>query len=162
MEWIQTAEEFKAAIQSYLKTHKMSVGQLAKKISRPRTSIEHWYYHGVKREGDRRKIQKQYPWLFNSSSGEVPSEIPPSPHVPQENAELKFTLAIKTERAHEMILYLTALLEWFLFKATAEERNQFRDALGKNWEHFLGLTRAMTNEKAFEIAKQEGELKWNS
>lgn len=160
MDSIRNAEEFRAAIQSYLKTHEMSMGQLAKKISRPRTTVEWWCYHGGKREGYRQKIQERYPWLFNSS-GETALEIPPSPQVPQENAELKLFLAIKTERAHEMVLYLTTLLEWFLFKATTEERNRFRDALGNDWEHFLGLTRAMTNEKAFEIAKQEGELKWN-
>lgn len=83
---------------------------------------------------------------LETESRETPSEIPPSPHVSQENAELKFISAIKTEQAQETILYLTAVLEWFLLKATAEERNQFRDTLGKNWERFLELTRAMQRE----------------
>ncbi|MEK7536846.1 MAG: hypothetical protein AAB584_00150 [Patescibacteria group bacterium] len=154
---LQTAEEFRAAIQRYLKAHEMTVGGLAKKIQRPRTTVEWWYYHGITKGKDRRKIQEQYPWLFDSTK-ETPLEIPLSS---LENIQLRLASFVKTEQAREAILYLTATLEWFLFKAMAEERNRFRDALGKDWEHFLGLTRAMTNEKALEIAQQEGELKWN-
>lgn len=156
MEQIQTAEEFKAAIQRYLKAQEMTVGELAKKIQRPKKTVEWWYYHGTT-EKNRRKIQEQYPWLFDLAK-ETPPEVPPPP---LENIQLRLASFVKTEQAREAVLYLTATLEWFLFKATAKERDQFRDELGKDWVDFLGLTRAMTNEKAFEIAREQGELKWN-
>lgn len=158
MQTISTAE-FQGAITKYLKSEDFSIAKLARKIGKDRTTIGDWIRTGIKRDKVRHKIVKQYPWLFNSSGN---SSAVASVQVSEPDAARQSLLVLlKTEQACLALLQLQSILTWFLFRASPDDRNQFRDMLGDEWKSFLKLTLAMTNEKAFELAQREGELKWN-
>ncbi|MDP4001817.1 MAG: hypothetical protein Q8P69_02105 [bacterium] len=151
-----TFEEFRVALQSHLERENINASDLARRIGRPINTVGDWVRHGVKRERDRQRIIETYPHIFRiEATGK--STIPEQPI---QSPDLGFSSILKTEMARMVIQNLSALLDWFLFEASKEERNHFRDQLGDDWKHLLELSRAMTSETAFDVTKQEGRLAW--
>lgn len=153
-----TADQFKAAIEKHMRDKNLTLAALARKLGKGESTVGEWRQTGIKRDSTRQQLVAQYPWLFNPDSSD--SEPVPARVSEADAARQNLLVLMKTEQARPALLNLTAILTWFLFKASADERNQFRDMLGDDWPHFLELTRAMTNETAFEITKQEGRLEW--
>ena len=145
--------QFQEAIKNYLKSNSLNIASLARKASLSESTVGDWVRKGVKSEARRKQIVAEYPWLFDSGVKEERTPL-------RQLADKSLLVLIKTEQAHSSVLSLTATLVWFLFKASAEDRDYFRDWLGDDWKNFLELTRAMTGETAFEVTKQEGRLQW--
>lgn len=159
---ILTSEQFREALKRYLQDENLSVNALARNLGKPRSTVKQWVQSGVSRDKDRLRIISEHPQIFgDEAAGEAtlkaPAPVRKSAQVADTHALLVF---IKTEQARSLLLNLRTTLVWFLFKASAVERNAFRDELGDEWSNFLELTRAMTNETAFEITKNEGRLDW--
>lgn len=157
-----TSEQFQEVLRQYLQGENLSVNALARRIGKPRSTVKQWVQSGVSRDKDRLRIISEHPQIFNGEAvGEVtlkaPVPVRKSVQVADTHSLLVF---MRTEQARSLLLNLRVTLVWFLFKASAEERNTFRDELGDEWSNFLELTRAMTNETAFEITKSEGRLDW--
>ena len=161
-----TRSDFQAALRRYLEVNKMNITALARRLGRGESTVGDWVRLGIQRDEHRQKVIEQYPQIFNSSpNSNVRSNrevsIPPAqPAVVLDMVDRRLLVLIKTEQVQPAILHISLVLKWFLFKASAEERNRFRDDLGSDWQNFLELTRAMTNETAFEVTKQEGRLEW--
>ena len=138
------------ALRSYRDSNSLTTAELARRIGKPDSTVGDWIKHGIKRDDVREEIVQQYPQILGSGSTAA------------EN--LGSTLStgnsfdFKIETARLSVGYLSGLLEWFLYTATREERNRFRDELGNQWKHFLELTRGMTSEAAFDVAKSERRL----
>ncbi len=153
---IPTLFEFREALLRYLQRENINASDLARLIGKPVNTVGDWVRHGVKRERDRQRIVEAYPQVFGvvaTGKSNIPSQLAQPP-------DLGFSSILKTEMARMVIQNLSALLDWFLFEASKEERNHFRDQLGDDWKHLLELTRAMTNEKAFDVTREEGRLAW--
>lgn len=151
-----TTEEFRIALHNYLGRENINASDLARLIGKPVNTVGDWVRRGVKRERDRQRIVEAYPQVFGvvaTGKSIMPSQLTQPP-------DLGFSSILKTEMARMVIQNLSALLDWFLFEASADERNHFRDQLGDDWKHLLELSRAMTNETAFDVIKQEGRLAW--
>lgn len=160
---ITSNEDFKAAIKSYIVARGFhGAGELAKELGIPSGTIEDWGYRGLKSEGGRRRIVERHPQLFTANGSLPPTKasVSPNPIPPREDShpDRKIVVIVKAEVVRGDVAALTKRLEWFLYQASPEERNQFRDVLGEDWKHFLELCRAMTGETAFEIAKKEGRI----
>lgn len=164
---IQTTEQFVEAVNQYAQKTGVSRNKLAGQIGKPRQTVDDWFKKGIKRKPARDRIIAEYPEIFD---GYEPLDQPPvaststaTVEIPHEHTHTftdhEVLALVKTERAHHDISSLTETLQWFLFQATSADRNKFRDSLGETWKYFLELTRAMTGEKAYEIAKQEGRIK---
>jgi len=92
------------------------------------------------------------------SKGVVNLPLPPQSDSPKREIN-PTTLVIKKEMAVDYICATIRLLNWFLFEANAEERNQLRSEVGdEKWEWFMNLTRAMASETAFAIIVSEGHF----
>lgn len=164
---IQTTEQFAEAVRQYAQKVGLTRSKLADQIGKPRQTVDDWFKKGVKRKSARDRIIAEHPEIFDGfqsldktpadSTSAATAEIPHE-HTHTFTDQEVFAL-VKTERAHHDISSLTETLQWFLFQATPNDRNKFRDSLGETWKYFLELTRAMTGEKAYEIAKQEGRIK---
>jgi hypothetical protein len=153
-----TSAGFQEAIKEYLKRNDSTIATLAQRIGKSDRTVGDWIRLGIKRDDYRQKIVDEYPWLFNQNeSGQIAVPVRVSE---ADTARQNLLVLLKTEHARPALGNLTAILVWFLFKASAEDRNQFRDMLGDDWKQFLELTRAMTNETAFEVTKNEGRLEW--
>lgn len=156
-----TDTEFQAAVKGYLRNEHFSIAELSRKVGKGKSTVGDWIRTGIKRDEVRQKIVDQYPWLFNSNESESGLEAVSVPVTGADIARQSLLVLLKTEQARSVILQLRSILAWFLFQASSDDRNQFRDMLGDEWKQFLKLTIAMTNEKAFDLAQKEGELKWN-
>ncbi len=154
-----TRSDFQDALKAYLKDNDITITALARKVGKDPTSVGDWIRHGIRRDDIRHKIADDHPWLFNREGKLSQKEVIDKPEKRTDPNQSLLSL-IKSEQARSGILVLKAILMWFLFEASAEERNQFRDSIGEDWKNFLELTRAMTGETAFEVAKQEGRLEW--
>lgn len=156
-----TEAGFQDAIKAYLKRNDLTIAALALKINKSDRTVGDWIRLGIKRDHVRQRIVDEYPWLFErSDDGAQATSVTQTHKSVADDSRKRMLVLFKTELAHPSILYLSSVLAWFLFDATAEERNEFRDTLGDDWKQFLELTRAMTNETAFEVAKSEGRLEW--
>ena len=154
---VLSQEEFKQGIKNYLTEKNLTVAELSVKVNRGRSTVNDWIHTGVKSEEMREKIVSENAWLFSEGKGEKSL----TPSIKSTSVlEPSFLLVLKSELARPLISNLTGTLIWFLFDATAKERDYFRDTLGEDWKNFLELTRAMTGETAFEVTKQEGRLDW--
>jgi hypothetical protein len=162
-----TNEKFKSAIADYLVYHpETNKSKLARDMGQKRENLRNWLKVGIVTEKRREEVVQTYPWLFSSNGsqsndlpngGEVEEQsLPPAAAKPNPARELQ--IVVKTQFAWRDIACLSEILIWFLFNATREEREQFREDLGDAWKEFLNLTRAMTGETAFRIAKEEGRL----
>ena len=163
-----TNEQFMADLKRYLTKNEMTQKELAAKVQRAQPTVAGWKQVGLVDDATRRKVVDAYPWLFSSngsssddsSKGEVEEQSSPAAAA-KANVARGLQASVKTEFARQYVACLGEILAWFLFSATREEREQFRENLGDAWKDFLELTRGMTGETAFEIAKQEGRLeKW--
>lgn len=152
-----TNEEFRAAINSYREREHLSILGLAQKLKKNDSTVGDWVHKGIKRDSYRQRVIEQYPEIFDQHKQEVAVQAVVDLDPTRRHDLL---VLLKTEQALPAVLNLTAILIWFLFKASVEQRNYFRDTLGDDWKHFLELTRAMTGETAFEVTKQEGRLEW--
>jgi hypothetical protein len=141
---------FMEAVRSHCSSKGISIADLARSINIPRGTVSGWANKGIQNDKAREKIVEKYPQIFGggkpaaASLGSVLSGAG--------------SLDFKIEAARASVGYLSGLLEWFLYIATREERNRFRDELGNQWKHFLELTRGMTSEAAFDVAKSERRL----
>ena len=154
-----TREGFQESLKDYLKENDISISDLARRIGKSDRTVGDWIRLGIKLDSRRQEIITEYPWLFTKEISATES-----PMLPMEKSvssfDHKVLVLIKTEQAMSTVLYLMANLQWFLFEASAEDRNSFRDSMGDDWKNFLELTRAMTGEMAFEVTRQEGRLDW--
>jgi hypothetical protein len=141
---------FMEAVRSHCKDKGISIANLARSINKPRGTVSGWANKGVTDEKIRKKIVEQYPQIFGGGSS--PTAILGSDFSGRDGLDFKI------EAARVAVGYLSGLLDWFLYSATREERNRFRDELSNQWKHFLELTRGMTSEAAFDVAKSEGRL----
>ena len=148
--------QFQEAIKRYLIENHINGTQLADKVGKPVSTVGDWIRNGIKRERDRKRIIEEFPWLFDSIV--QPLVIPDK--VPSNHSHQQLLVMIKIEQASPALHHLKAILEWFLFHASAQDRDHFRKSFGDDWKNFLELTRAMTGETAFEVTKQEGRLEW--
>lgn len=141
---------FMEAVRSHCKDKGISIADLARSINIPRGTVSGWANKGIQNAKSREKIVERYPQIF--SGGQTTTASPGVTRSTVSNFDFKI------EAARLSVGYLSGLLEWFLYTATREERNRFRDELGNQWQHFLELTRGMTSEAAFDIAKNERRL----
>lgn len=153
---LMSLDDFKAAIQNYCHAHNITFKQLGERIGEPRRTVSRWANEGIKTNNVRQRVVEKYPFLFSAEA--QAGIVPPAPTAAPANREILLT--VKVEQARPAVLCLSSVLTWFLFSASAEERNRFRDELGDDWQHILELTRAMTGEKAFEVTIREGRLSW--
>ena len=65
---------------------------------------------------------------------------------------------IKIMLARMSVINLTFVFEWLVLKASAKERDKFRQELGSDWEWFMNLSRSLVNEKSREVMQSEGRL----
>ncbi len=147
-------DSFSKALRRFREARGFSYKTLSREIKVPRQTLYRWEKEGIAQDSFRQGIIMRFPQVFTPDEGVVESIIKAAHDYRRE------LLEIKIDKAKKGLLDITAVLAWFLFRATPEDRNHFRDALGEDWEHLLALTRAMTNEKAFEIARDEGGLNW--
>lgn len=152
-------EEFKAAIAGYLKEKNLQVTALAAEIGKPRSTVDGWLHKGIAKNGVRQRTAEAYPQIFRAQPGQT-AEPPAQKKVVRSRHLQELLSLMKIEQTRSHLLNLRTLLVWFLFEASADDRNQFRDMLGDEWKNFLELTRAMTNEMAFDISRSEGRLEW--
>lgn len=141
---------FMEAVRSHCRDKGITIAGLAKSIGIPRGTVSGWANKGVRDDKVRDKLVEQYPQIFGGGKSVVGNL----------GAVLSGVGGIdfKIEAARFSVGYLSGLLDWFLYTATREERNRFRDELGNQWKHFLELTRGMTSEAAFDVAKSERRL----
>jgi len=141
---------FMEAVRSHCNAKGISIADLARSINTPRGTVSGWANKGIQNDKAREKIVEKYPQIFGGGQTATAS---PSMALPSaSNSDFKI------ETARLAVGYLSGLLEWYLYTATREERNRFRDELGNQWKHFLELTRGMTSEAAFDVAKSERRL----
>ncbi|MDP7560930.1 MAG: hypothetical protein QF745_10370 [Planctomycetota bacterium] len=147
---ILSNEKFMSAIRRFMADNNLKgPDALAEKSGIPRGTASHWLYYGIKKESRRAKVVQQYPQIFNPDGVSSPS---------MEGGEI--LILVKTELARLLITDVNTLLEWFLTKASADDRNRFRDELEESWGVFLELSRAMTSETAYEKAREENRTPW--
>jgi len=162
---VMTSEEFSKAIRDYAKRNDLSIVALAKLIGIPRETVQFWAARGVKREKTRKKIMDNYPMIFSeggdcilTSGSEVVSLSATMPvsnqHRPSVNRKDDVQVLMRIELGRHGIVALSDTLQWFI-AASPTEREKFRESLGGLWKNFLELTRAMTGERALEIALEE-------
>jgi hypothetical protein len=158
----QSAKEFADAIKRYCNIHKIPTKELAGLTKRATRTVEDWKYTGVKNPKKQDEIMQEFPWLF----AEQPPEIlasddtpirPLTPAKPASKRSSEIQVLMKIELGRHGIVVLSDILQWFI-DASPEERNHFREELGPLWKKFLELTRAMTGERALELALQEGRV----
>jgi hypothetical protein len=152
-------EQFIALIRKHKADSGRSITAYAELIGRPLGTVKTWIHKGVIKDTYRQKIVDEFPEIFSEEAiNDMPSNLVPVPKKSEKVGNM--LVLVKTELARIQIQNLTSLLGWFLFEASAEDRNSFRDALEDDWTQFLELTRAMTGETAFEVTKNEGRLDW--
>jgi hypothetical protein len=163
-------EQFRDTVKQYLEVNGISQFGLAKRIGVSPQTISNWIQRGCVTDDGRARIVGKYPFLFAiQGQGEQLDDLPlsvsratlcPLERIAKDSIRPVQTF-VKTEFARQHVASLSEILVWFLFKATSEERQQFRDELGEEWRNFLSLTRAMTGELAFKVIEEEGALqKW--
>lgn len=154
-----TNELFIALIRKHKADSGRSISAYAELIGRPLGTVKTWIHKGVIKDTYRQKVVEEFPEIFSGDTIiSLPSEVVPVPKKSEKVGNM--LVLVKTELARIQIQSLTSILGWFLFEASAEDRNSFRDAMGDDWTQFLELTRAMTGETAFEVTKNEGRLDW--
>jgi|SRR3989344_916196 len=158
---INSAEDFMSAVKGYIEKEGITTAELARKLNKPGQTVGDWIRKGVRRECTRVRLMAEHPELFQGYTAPKQSEEVVRPPLIKNNGpdHRSMFVLVKIEHARSQTIVFQDLLHWFLFEASAEERNQFRDSLGENWKQFLELTRAMTGERAFEIAKEERRIK---
>lgn len=155
-----TAKEFAAAIKSYCKANSLTLTTLATQIGRPVGTVEDWMYRGLKSPEAQERVMRDFPWLFSA----IPASVSAKQAEPlvggcsYSNHPIECQLLMKLELARQGVVLLSDILQWFV-NASPKERERFRDELGQVWKKFLELTRAMTGERALELALQEGRVK---
>lgn len=152
-----TNDQFKNALRSYLEREKISALELSRRVKKGDSTIGDWLKRGIIRDAIRQQVVDKYPWLFG---GVAVIEVLKGTTLVSNDPLHGILISVKTKHVGLWIESLGDILKWFLFSATAEERNAFRDSLGDDWTNFLELTRALTNEQAFQITLQEGRLDW--
>ncbi len=141
---------FITAVKAYRETKNLTIAAMARELGKGESTIGDWIKKGIGRDDLREKVVAQYPQVFGSDQPAV-ANLGSTPSTGS-------SFDLKIEAARLSVGYLSGLLEWFLYTATREERNRFRDELGNQWKHFLELTRGMTSEAAFDVAKSERRL----
>ncbi len=147
-------EEFKAHCLKFLSDNEVTISEGARKIGIPRSTLKGWLRSGIMKDDLRQKIAAGYPQVFGGTEVSEESTTENNPvllWVPR-----KVTLSTKIEMLRLTVGNMSQLLRWFLLEATPEERNRLRDELGEDWKQMLNYTRAMTNETAFGIVREEG------
>lgn len=160
---ILSNEEFISILRKKMEDSGLNQSEFARRLGEKRESVLQWRRDGIKRDKVRQRVISAHPELFSSDGIHADTELVPVeiPKRKKADAIQQMRTAVKTEFARHHVASLENILVWFLFQATSEERNQFRDDLGDAWKEFLSLTRAMTGETALEITKGEGGLqKW--
>jgi hypothetical protein len=143
-------EDFQQKLREYIAENRLGgpVG-LARHLQRPQSTVGDWLYKGVLDDGRRARVIRELPQIFNHHEDSFVATGTLSGSV---------LARLKVELVQERVSILSGYLEWFLFQASELEREQLRNTLGEKWNHFLELTRAMTSERAFEMAQEEGRL----
>jgi hypothetical protein len=155
---IHKADDFVAALRSFMERQGMNISQMAAHMKKGRGAIEHYLYTPPIRPEFRRKVVEQYPEVFTPQTEDT---TPATAGATSDRPTLKMrdlSVLMKVEQSRSLVAGLTAQLTWFLYEASETERNLFRDELGGTWEHFQQLVRAMHGETAFKVAKSEGRL----
>ncbi|MFA7216693.1 MAG: hypothetical protein WC095_01775 [Candidatus Paceibacterota bacterium] len=162
---IKTAQEFAEAIRRYASSNGLTIAGLARSIGKPRETVQFWANGKLKNEESRQKIMNDYPMIFSednnftstSDTEGIPfSVIMPvsNQHKPAVNRKDDVQVLMRIELGRHGIVALSDTLQWFI-AASPTERDKFRESLGGLWRNFLDLTRAMTGERALEIALEE-------
>lgn len=150
-----TNEQFMAAFRSFIKSEGIGIQELANRLNKPLGTVNRWVYLGIKKESWRKKIVDRYPHIFQTS--------PVTNVLDKSNDKMtdvlrEVVVLIKIEQALMLIVGLSDVLNWFLFEATQDERNRFRDSI-PNWSRIRNMVTAMTNEHTLEVIKNEGGLR---
>lgn len=145
------------ALRQYRKEKKLSTLELAQDLSVPKKTLEEWLYQSATPTGRYREmLEVKFPGIFEEE-GAIPFPVAPHPPAPRATVS-EVEAQVKMHLAEHHVRSLAELFQWFLFEATAEERNKFRSHVGRGWEEFTHLAHAMIGEKAFEVIKSEGKL----
>ena len=137
-------------LQEYRKGKRLTVVQMANELGVPKWSLEKWMYYGViPRQRYRGILEQKFPGIFADEQQQL-ADVEKAKSVVN-SAEVSVNISL----ARVYIAALGRTFLWFLFEASAEERNQFREKLGEEWNRFFDLCRAMLGEKAFEVVKRE-------
>jgi hypothetical protein len=167
-----TNDQFIEGLRSRFAASGMTQRQFAALLGLPRRTFRVRLQKGIQQDSARQAFADLHPEVFNGAdlpavdqTAEFQAEPSKSAALekpgPAPNAGRKLQALVKLELGRQNVANLSEILVWFLFKATAEERELFREELGDAWKDFLNLTRAMTGPTAFGIAKEEGRLeKW--
>lgn len=164
---IQNSADFSQSIRNYLSKSGLSRKELADKTGCSKHMIMDWLRYGLKTAQKRDEIIKKYPWIFLDNLSSDPTvraeeltlaTLPVSPPKVLTNPVNEVQVLMKIELGRHGIVVLSDILQWFI-DASADERNRFREELGGIWKNFLELTRAMTGERALELALQERRVK---
>ena len=144
-------------LHAYMAKKNIGPWQLAKDLNIPPTTVHTWFKHNIRKPRVRvhvKKLGERFPGIFDTIEAPTvkPTELPKHPETDPIDLQVRIRLV-------EHLVHITGHdLEWFVFHATPDMRHRFRDSLGKQWEWFLDLTRAMTSEKALEVIRAEGRL----
>lgn len=120
----------------------------------PRRTFGHWLAGTPPSSKYLSKIEERFPQadyqgLFDE---DAPAGSPASGNGLWSPAQTKIMLARMN------ITNLMFIFEWLVYDVSAQERNQFRDTLGAEWENFMNLARALVNEKSREVGFTEKRL----
>jgi transcriptional regulator with XRE-family HTH domain len=152
----------------------ISVHQLGRELGIPRGTIGEWVYGASlpTKEKYRRLLASQFPGQFPEF--EVPLMRGVSPRRDKKQVAITSSKQVVIQdqpgevcgveklaliyHAQDHMMCLIPDFERLLFQASREMRGEFRARLGRNWERFLDLTRALVSEKAFEVLEKEGQF----
>lgn len=153
------SQQFVDALKQYASGRGLNITQLADQIKKERRTVSYWLHNGMNNDLVRNKIVSDFPEIFEGYKPSENLEISEPDNSVKKKTVDQFGSIIKIEMARQNIVYLSSILDWFLYETSVEEREHFRKELGDSWKQFLELTRGMTGETAFEVAKKEGRLK---
>jgi hypothetical protein len=149
-EHVLSNDDFQDAIRKFIKLHELGGPKgFGKRFGIAIGTIEHWLYKGIVSPTCRARRIASLPEVFDSSENVTETTS---------SGGSTFVARLKMELVQERVLTLSLHLTWFLFTATEAERDQLREILGDKWSYFIELTRAMTSETAFRMAREEGRL----
>ena len=143
---------FSRILEEAVKASGYSIKQYADDWGVPPRTVSHWLKGTPPSTKHIPKIEERFP--PSDYSGLFDEELP-SPLVGNglwNGTQTKIMLAKMN------ITNLRFIFEWLVFEASAEERSQFRDILGAEWEQFMNLARALVNEKSREVGFTEKRL----
>lgn len=146
-------QEFKDRWRQFLAAGDLTFLEAARKLVVKPSTLSSWTNKGIFKDTSRQKIVDRFPQVFSGLPIPQPKESDVVQFVPR-----KVTLGVKIELTRQSVVNVNQLLRWFLLEATVDERNRLRDELGADWKRFLNYSRAMTNETAFGMVREEGLL----